>query len=99
MTPIGSLYRVPPLYHAREATLQKLQSSKNTRYTRYTRYTLTYRAVLYIWRSIRALICTGSESPTQYTRYNPVLSGNVEGKQVEWDRRISRVRSKGRRSA
>jgi hypothetical protein len=89
----------PPCTTREKVTLQKSQRCLTTRYTRYTRYTLTYRAVLYIWRSIRALICTGSESPTPYTRYNPVLSGNVEGKRVEWDRRISRARSKGRRSA
>jgi len=82
-----------------EVTLQKLQRCLTTRYTRYTRYTLTNRASFSKLRSIRALICNGVKLSTQYTHYNPVLSGNVKGKWVEWDRRILHARSIGGRSA
>ena len=90
---------LPPCTTREKVVLQKLQRCLSTRYTRYTRYTMTHHAAFSKLRSIRGLICTRVDPLTPYTRYNPVLSGNVKGKWVEWDRKISRARSKGRRSA
>ena len=89
-----------PLCNARERLLCESRRPANMPVTPVTPVTPhTNRTPFRITRAIRGLIGNGIKSLTRYTRYISLFDGIGEEKQPDQDRRISRVRSKGRRSA
>ena len=89
-----------PLCHTRRRLLCKSCRVAKTPVTPVTPVTPhPTSAPFRITRAIRAPFCNGIKSLTRYTRYISLFDGIGEEKQPDRESRISRVRSKGRRSA